>query len=287
MRGICNNTNRLLAFMGVSIFGIALYFLIIAPSPVKAKVKTPSHGTASAQISRMSKAVFGTSGLGQKLIYDRIASDSPVKGNILMTYEVHGFEDLYPKDGQALVDIGNLVSDYFAQNPSLLDGYALYIVPSVNPDGLTDGVTSNGEGRCQISLGIDINRDFDYRFEVIGDARNHTLGHPFAAPESQALRDLVWRIEPVVVIDSHGWLSGFIGDHQIANCFISSMNNMGMSRWEGFGPDVHGYFSAWAGTQGAKAMLLEYNPQAPKNEMLYASGTEQGVINLVHMLSEK
>jgi hypothetical protein len=75
------------------------------------------------------------------------------------------------------------------------------------------------------------------------------------------------------------------------------MNSLGTSRshpifiavWEVWASQrnsdssMHGFFSAWSGTQGAKAMLLEYPPTAPENDSLYIEGTERGIENLVHM----
>ncbi|WP_366942894.1 M14 family zinc carboxypeptidase [Syntrophomonas sp.] len=42
----------------------------------------------------------------------------------------------------------------------------MLIIPGANPDGIKQGWTCNGPGRCQLSQGIDINMDFDYDFKV-------------------------------------------------------------------------------------------------------------------------
>lgn len=267
---------------------LLIFILVFGDAPSSAVKDHAGHPAVSAgqkPYGKMMPLAYGKSGLGKNLICNRISPAAPVKGVILMTFEVHGYEDLYPKDGQALVDIGSLVSSYFSIHPDLLNGYALYVVPSANPDGLANGISNNGEGRCQISLGVNINRDFPYNFEVISDSRNHTLSQPLSAPESRALKSLVDSVKPAAVIDAHGWLDELIGDKQVASAFQSGMGGMGITRQLDFNSSMHGFFSAWAGTQGAKAMLLEYPPQAPKNESLYAEGTELGIENLTHMLA--
>ena len=147
---------------------------------------------------------YGKSGLNRPL---KVVSLKPpvVKSKVLATFEIHGYEDSYAKYGQVLVNIANKVIEHFSVHPKDLGTTELFVVPSANPDGLIDGTTNNGKGRCQISGGIDINRDFDYNWSKKTNSRNKTLS-PFSAPESRALRDLVIKTKPNDVIDVHGWL---------------------------------------------------------------------------------
>lgn len=227
--------------------------------------------------------VYGKSGLGENLICEQITPDDKVKSKILMTFEIHGFEDLADHDGQSLVDTGKLIAKYYIENNNKLKNTELYIIPSLNPDGLNKGYTNNGPGRCQISLGIDINRDFDYHFETFGNARYHTLSKPCSAPESAALRDFVKKIKPDAVIDCHGWNNMFIGDKWIADCFKDSL---GISTQRDFSNSSIGFFSAWASTTGAKSMLLEYPENAYGKADLYADKTIKGINKLVDKLNK-
>lgn len=157
--------NKMLVFTFITILAIILFFLIAAVPTVKVHSESPPvvqntstdplHNilAQSNSINGSGKIVYGKSGLGKNLICYKISPVSPVKGKILMTYEIHGFEDDYPRDGQVLVAMGNSLIDYFSKNRTLLGGYELYIVPSANPDGLSNGTTQDGKGRCQISLG--------------------------------------------------------------------------------------------------------------------------------------
>lgn len=198
-----------------------------------------------------------------------------------MTFEVHGYEDLFPGDGKALVNMGNSVADYFIKNRGQLQNCRLFLVASANPDGLSHGKSKDGIGRCQASLGVNINRDFDFNFIVFNESRDHTLSAPFAAPETRALRDLVNAVRPDIVIDCHGWENHFIGDHWLAGCFRDSL---GISRINSFDQSQHGYFSAWAGSKGIQSMLIEYPTNAARNSGLYAGKTITGIRRLVGSL---
>ncbi|MFT8888955.1 MAG: hypothetical protein ABF904_09080, partial [Ethanoligenens sp.] len=94
MQNLQKITNRFLIFLMVFLFSIILYFLIFIPISTRAAAKKVASAQLATKVSYMSQTVFGTSGLGKQLIYNRIASGPTVKRNILMTYEVHGFEDL-------------------------------------------------------------------------------------------------------------------------------------------------------------------------------------------------
>jgi protein MpaA len=291
-------TSRILyVFTGLLVFAI-IFCLLLTPASSKIKrasskpavSKPPLSNTQeifeqSESIKTSGKIIYGKSGLGVNLICEKISPDVSVKAKILMTFEIHGYEDQYPKDGQVLVDIGSFVANYFAANRNLLNKCELYIVASANPDGLAHGITNNGVGRCQVSLGVNINRDFPYDFKIITNSRDHTLDKPFAAPESRGLRDLVASLKPDVVIDCHGWEDSFIGDKGLAACFENSMPMYGYNLYN-FTSINNGYFSAWASTQGAKAMLFEYPPEATKNIGVYANGTIAGLKNLINNMSQ-
>ena len=171
---------------------------------------------------------------------------------VMLNLEIHGWEDEYAADGQILVDLGNALVSYYSQSDNMKN-CRLLIIPSANPDGLVDGTTNNGFGRCNAD-GVDLNRDFDASHVVYTNARNYTLS-PFSAQESRALRDLVLASEPDVVVDFHGWLNYTIGNSELAEVFSLCTNIC--HKYE-LGTGAHGYFSYWAQLQGAEAILVEF-----------------------------
>ena len=144
--------------------------------------------------------------------------------------------------------------DYYNKNPDKLENTRLIIIPCANPDGLQEGTTNNGFGRCNAN-GVDLNRDFDANYRAYSSARNYTQS-PFSASESRALRDLVLSVKPEITIDFHGWENCTIGNYNIAKVFLEEM---GLSHNVDFETtNAAGYFSNWAYQQGSAGLLVEF-----------------------------
>lgn len=209
--------------------------------------------------------VYGQSVNGRDLVCHSIA-DAGYDKTLVLNFEIHGFEDKYDHDGQVLVDTANtLIQHYKSQNS--LNKTRLLIIPSANPDGLIDGTTNNGFGRCNAN-GIDLNRDFDANYASYSAARNYTP-YAFSAPESRALRDLCLNNSPDVVIDFHGWLDTTIGDKELADVFY---DEMGLAHQVGFtSSNCRGYFANWAHQNGALGLLVEFTDESiPTNKLIQA-----------------
>lgn len=201
---------------------------------------------------------FGESELGRALTCIRLG-DENAPNRMLITFAAHGFEDAADRDGQYLCDIAQGVADYYAQNPERLNGYALCIVPCLNPDGLLEGESKDGFGRLN-AKGLDINRDFPTGWTRKTTPRNRTGDEPFATAEARALRDLVDAFRPTCAVDVHGWINRVYGSKSLAKPFQKV-----------FGFKHHRYqsggmLSQWLGEVCADAILLELpNPPTRKN----------------------
>lgn len=194
---------------------------------------------------------YGTSGLGRPLYVTAMEVPRPIK-KVLVTFEIHGWDDSYARDGQVLVNMGNAAISYFTAHPNELKTTSLYVVSSANPDGLAEGWTNNGPGRCQISLGVDINRDFDFNWIKQTYVRNKTLT-PFSSPEAQALKSLVLGVRPTDVIDIHGWDNTTFGSTDLCRYF---QNSLGIG-YSGGLSGASGYFTAWATLYARRTALIE------------------------------
>lgn len=194
---------------------------------------------------------FGQSVLGRDLVCWNIQQGAYSR-TLLLNFAIHGWEDSYAADGQLLVDLGNALVEHYSQSEDL-QGCRLLIVPCANPDGIAEGVTQDGFGRCNAD-GIDLNRDFDANHVVCTNPRNYTPA-PFSGAESRALRDLVWASEPDIVIDFHGWLNYTIGSSELAEVFSTCI---GVNHKKELTTSANGYFAYWAQLQGAEALLMEF-----------------------------
>lgn len=200
---------------------------------------------------------YGYSQSGRPLICYRIGEEDAAQ-SLLMIFGVHGFEDSFDHDGEILRQIAGKIIQHYAENAGALKDFRLYIVPSANPDGLIDGNTKDGFGRCN-AMGLDINRDFPIGWIKRTEKRNKTGSQPFSTAEARAIRDLVEGIRPDYAMDIHGWISASYGDGEMAKVFAKPF---------GFSvkiPRSGGMLCSWLDTVTKEAIMLEL-PGKPRQD---------------------
>lgn len=244
------------AFFGTSRTGIEP-----VPQPEPAPLAEPAPALPPAAVNPedgFSQFEYGRSGLNRPLTAYKITGTGAGSGKkIMCVFGIHGFEDAWYRDGEELVKIADEVVRHFREHREELEGCELVVVPCANPDGIYEGWTCNGPGRTQLSPGIDINMDFDYRFKVRNNLRNKTGSRPFSSPEGAALRDLVLEEKPDIIIDFQGWINSAAGDKAVSEVFCRNLG-VNYDRWEEV--IYPGFFVGWA-AKHARAVLVEYpNP---------------------------
>lgn len=211
------------------------------------------NNTDEKKVPKYEDFVYGKSVNGRDLICHSISPES-YSSTILLVFAIHGYEDLYDKDAKMLVEAGEfLIEQYKNSDVSNLANSRLLIVSCANPDGLYDGYSNNGFGRCNAN-GIDLNRDFDVNYTPNNDLRNYT-SKAFSGVESKALADLVKKYKPNVVLDFHGWENCTIGNFELAQIF---KENMSLKYKTDFNNECNGYFSHWSSAQGIDSLLVEF-----------------------------
>jgi protein MpaA len=75
-------------------------------------------------------------------------------------------------------------------------GVELWIVPELNPDGVAADTRQNAHG-------VDLNRNFPYRWDYTSDPTYDSGPRPVSEPETRAAIRLVRRIHPAVTITYH------------------------------------------------------------------------------------
>ena len=209
--------------------------------------------------------ILGYSRLGMPIKSYAVNPDNYNK-TILLTFAMHGFEDAWDRDGQALVEIGTDVLLAFSENPQTLKRTRLIVIPCVNPDGTWYGQKSEGFGRCNAS-GIDINRDFDYFWTYCQEARYRTGKTAFSTPEAQILKEVVLAEKPDIILDFHGWLNCAFGDEEISDYFHQAFGLQHLRSASTDNGHIHQSFAGWGG-QYARTVLVEYPNPGTYQKML-------------------
>lgn len=72
---------------------------------------------------------------------------------------------------------------------------AIWVVPSLNPDGVAAGTRGNAHG-------VDLNRNFPFEWQPLGGLE-YSGAHAFSEPESRTARRLIMRLQPDITIWFH------------------------------------------------------------------------------------
>ncbi len=133
---------------------------------------------ASARVVRI-----GTSVRGRAIVAQVIGPDSAPR-KILLVGCIHGNECA----GRAI-----LAAVSRTDPPP---GVQLWLVGEMNPDG-------SAAGTRQTDDGVDLNRNFPFRWQALADPTYYSGPHPLSEPETRAAVSLILRIKPAVTIWYH------------------------------------------------------------------------------------
>ena len=198
------------------------------------------------------------------------------------TFAIHGYEDLWAKDGQELVTIANNFYNRLksSKDYDLAEKWTIYIFPGVNQDGLNNGSTNNGPGRTTLfsmapnNRGIDLNRcwQIGVNYTKYKDNRNYNGTKGFEAYEAQYLRDFFVQNKSqngqTVLVDLHGWTQQLIGDPGICSYYEKQFPENDKSSVGRYGSQ---YMINWAriylasNYRAARSALIELPHQGVRN----------------------
>lgn len=213
--------------------------------------------------------VYGQSGQGRDLTAYRFGDGDNV---IVVGFAIHGYEDNWTGDGGALVYTAGKLMEQLDQQMQLVDdwGWSVYVLPCMNPDGLLDGYTNDGPGRCTTTYlsggtlvtgrGIDMNRSFPTRWTAYSSDRNFNGSQPLASKESAALAKFVQDVKGSgsnVCIDTHGWMTQIITSNGYSALWDVFHSKFPYNTYANCN-NGRGYFTAYTASLGYASCLFEF-----------------------------
>ncbi len=217
------------------------------------------------------KIVYGTSGEGRELVAYKFGNGNNV---LVAGFGIHGYEDNFDKDGGCLVYTADKLMQLLDANRQLITdyGWSIYILPSMNPDGLIDGTSCNGPGRCTTTYldangnlvrgtGVDLNRSFPTNWTHYSSARNFNGSRALSAKEAQALAAFVQKVKGKgnnICLDVHGWMSQIITSTGKDGTLFKTFANRFPNNTYANCTNASGYFTAYTTSLGYNSCLFEF-----------------------------
>lgn len=270
------------------------------------------------------RIIYGQTQKGRNMSYYKCGF-GPNK--LFLVFAQHGWEDgvkadgtYYHGDGNMLLKIAKNFMIRFAKLNStrieqITRKWTIYLFPGINLDGIINGNTNDGFGRCFYN-GIDANRSWPGDFKIFNNSRNKTGNSYLGAKELQQLKDTLVKLRgntysgisgpKTVLLDIHGWENSFLSNStELANYYLSEMKNINSAfRYKDTtgSTTINGFLMKWAhnaitmGTSstdmaglGATTGLLELPPTTDysDNNILNNYGLRffNGTINLLENMS--
>jgi protein MpaA len=160
------------------LLGLVLLVSFLALSPADAQ--EPSKNIVE-------RRQIGTSVQGRPIVAIRVGDpDAKVKAVVLGA--IHGNE-------KAGVWVSRAIRDARA-----IKGVDLWIVPTINPDGIA-------HNRRQNAHGVDLNRNWGRRWAPL-TGQYYSGPRPWSEPETRAFRDFIHEIDPKFIVSFHQPLHG-------------------------------------------------------------------------------
>lgn len=142
-------------------------------------------GPGAAGEATASRTTLGRSVQGRAITAVRVGDPGSAR-KALVVGSIHGDEAA-----------GTSVTRQILRRFGDIRGVDLWVVKTVNPDGLARGARRNARG-------VDLNRNFSFRWRPGSPSSGYYPGpRPFSEPESRAVRRLVQRARPEVTIWFH------------------------------------------------------------------------------------
>ena len=183
LRVVLDRKARRRAVAGVAIVALTVTGVQPAAARTGQRGRAPTRLRQDRQPHRDRRIVIGRSVQGRPIVA-WVYGPSTAPRKVLLIGVIHGNEQA----GLAITS-----AERRLPVPS---GVQLWIVPELNPDGVAADTRQNAHG-------VDLNRNFPYRWHYSSDVTFYSGPRPASEPETRAAMRLVERIHPAVTITYH------------------------------------------------------------------------------------
>lgn len=222
-----------------------------------------------------SRGIYGQTQLNRDLVYYKTGKG---ENRIFLTFALHGWEDgikadgtYYHGDGNMLIKIAKRFMQKFgtlsqAKIDEIQKKWTIYVFPGINLDGIANGYSNNGFGRC-LNSGLDPNRNWPGNFIIDRTSPRYKTGGSYLgdnidnsdAKELVALKNIITSNAgnaQNVLIDIHGWYNQTVGNSSIGQYYWKSFGIPSYRHSNSYG---NGYLIAWA--KNGKKLLTTIKDQ--------------------------
>jgi len=202
------------------------------------------------------REVVGTSVRGRPITVVHRAHEGATR-RVLVIGSIHGDERA-----------GLRVVRRLVERPDLPPELDLYLARTVNPDGTAIDRRTNAHG-------VDLNRNFPYKWGTSPRGSTWSGPSPLSEPESVALRDLIRRLDPWLVVTFHQPLFGVGANDKGMTTVRAIARGMRLPVDDFACTGVcHGTFTSWVNHRTESlAVTVEFGDTAPDWRIARAANT--------------
>ena len=202
------------------------------------------------------REVVGTSLRGRPITVVHRAHEGATR-RVLVIGSIHGDERA-----------GLRVERRLVERPDLPPELDLYLARTVNPDGTAVDRRTNAHG-------VDLNRNFPYKWGTSPRGSTWSGPSPLSEPESVALRDLIRRLDPWLVVTFHQPLFGVGANDRGMTTVRAIARGMRLPVDDFACTGVcHGTFTSWVNHRSESlAVTVEFGDTAPDWRIARAANT--------------
>ncbi|MBI4860053.1 MAG: zinc carboxypeptidase [Candidatus Riflebacteria bacterium] len=275
-----------------------------------AEVKAELDGTVAAYPQLAKLTTIGKSIEGRDIWAIRIGSttDDGKKPAFLFTGLTHSREWI---SVEVIMGFISTLTTRYASDPevkALVDGREIWIVPVVNPDGLSHSQTQyqmwrkNRRKNADNTYGVDLNRNYGYKWGGEGASPNPSSDTyrgtgPFSEPCTQAIRDIAKAKKVVTALSFHSyselilWPWGYTAD-PTPDAAVFELHGRKMAEISGYTPEqsielyaTTGDFDDYMyGELGSLVYTIELGQEFIPDEPLVAGIVEKNVRCCLYLL---